>query len=339
MLPTHWQHPELLWLMLPLLAYVWYLSRYLNRPSDWETIADPQLIKPLMMTAAKPKRLDYGLLALIWLLTTLALAGPSWQLTTLPLYQNQQATILVASLNDSMLANDLPPTRLARMRYKLLDSLKLYGDGQTGMIAFAGEPYVVSPLTQDSQTIANLVGDLSPDLMPVAGNDLSAALQLAKKMLTQSGLTQGHIVVFTADSADNAAIATAKTLAAEGITTSVLGVATPLGAPLLSDAAGPQHGQVVMSRLDVNTLQALAQAGHGQFRAFTANDADLSGLFASTDQSPNQVTRVPQKACLPNASCINTLKFWHNQGYWLIWLCIPLVLLAFRRGSPWLDVA
>lgn len=337
MLPTHWQHPELLWLILPLLTYVAYLARYVHRPSDWETVADPLLIKPLMLTAAKPKRFDYGLLAFIWLFTVLALAGPSWQLTSLPLYQNQQATVLVASLNDSMLANDLPPTRLARMRYKLLDALKLYGDGQTGLIAFAGEPYIVSPLTQDSQTIANLVDDLSPDIMPVAGNDLSAALLLAKKVLSQSGRTQGHIVVFTADSADSAAINTAKTLASDGITTSVLGVATKIGAPLLSDTTGVQHGQVVMSRLDTGSLQALAQAGDGQFQAFTANNSDLAALFASS--SSQQMMGMNQTHCVAGANtCINTLKFWHNQGYWLIWLCIPLVLLAFRRGSPWLDV-
>lgn len=337
MLPTHWQHSELLWLALPLLAYVIYLARYIHRPSAWEAVADPVLIKPFMLTAAKPRRLDYGLLALIWLFTVIALAGPSWKLTSLPLYQNQQATVLVASLNDSMLANDLPPTRLDRMRYKLLDALKLYGDGQTALIAFAGEPYVVSPLTQDSQTIANLVGDLSPDIMPVAGNDLSRALLLAKKVLNQSGLTQGHIVVFTADGADSAAISTAKDLASQGITTSVLGVATTIGAPLLSDARGMQHGKVVMSRLDTGSLQALAQAGDGQFQAFTTSDADLASLFSGINV--HQPTDVKQAHCTAKAStCMDTLKFWHNQGYWLIWLCIPLVLLAFRRGSPWLDI-
>jgi len=337
MFPAHWQHPELLWLALPLLALAWFLSRHHQHMSSWHAIADPHLIEPLLVDPVKPRRWRYGLLALAWLLATLALAGPSWQLTTLPLYQNQQATVLVASLNDRLFANDLLPSRLVRMRYKLLDSLKLYGDGQIGLIAFSGEPYVVSPLTQDSQTIANLVGDLSPDLMPVAGNNLSAALVLAKNMLDQSGHSQGHIVVFTADTADSEAIDTAKKLAQQGITTSVLGVGTPLGAPLL---ANNQNKTVVMSRLDTNALQALARAGQGQFSAFTASDADLSLLLAPHQQSLNH-RFIPTTSCQITSqsiqTCGNQLKFWHNQGYWLVWLCIPLVLWAFRRGSPWLE--
>lgn len=339
MLPTHWQHPGCLWLMLPLFAYLWYMHRHTHAANAWASIADAALIEPLLLKPSKPQQLGYGLLALTWLLTIIALAGPSWRLTTLPLYQNQQATVLVASLNDTMLANDLPPSRLVRMRYKLQDSLRRYGDGQTGLIAFAGEPYVVSPLTQDSQTITNLVDDLSPDLMPVAGNNLSVALLLAKKMLNQSGRGQGHIVVFTADSADAEAIATAKILASQGITISVLGMATTLGAPLLSDTAGNQHGRVIMSRLDTKSLQALAQAGQGQFREFTSDPSDLASLFAFNNDTPGNHA-LSQKACRLNAknTCMNELKFWHNQGYWLVWLCLPIVLLAFRRGSPWLNI-
>lgn len=338
MFPSHWQHPELLWLALPLLAYAWYLGKYLYLASAWASVADPILIDPLLLTPGQPKRLGYSMLALLWLLAVIALAGPSWRLTQLPLYQNHQATILIASLNDSMLANDLAPTRLARMRYKLQDTLKSYGDGQVGLIAFAGEAYVVSPLTQDGQTIANLVGDLSPNIMPVAGNNLSAALKLAGQMLHQSGLSSGHIVVFTADSADAAAINTAKTLAGQSITTSVLGMATPLGAPLLSN----NQGQIVMSRLDASSLQALATAGDGQFRAFTNDNSDLNSLLApNLDASNNSLlTALPKKTCASThgATCVNELTFWHNQGYWLVWLCIPLVLFAFRRGSPWLNV-
>ncbi len=338
MLPLHWQHPHLLWLILPLLAYAWYLRQHLQNVSAWSSVADPKLIEPLLLAPKQPKRLGYGMLALVWLSAIVALAGPSWHLVELPLYQNHQATVLITSLNDTMLANDLAPTRLARMHYKLLDSLKRYGDGQVGLIAFAGEAYVVSPLTQDSQTIVNFVGDLTPDVMPVAGNNLSAALKLAARMLHDSNQQQGRIIVFTADGADASAIDTAKTLASQGITISVLGMATPLGAPLLSHT----NGKVIMSRLDASSLSALASAGDGQFQAFTSDNSDLSRLFTASPNTPHlpgNISAVSQ-ACQPRfeKTCINTFRFWHNQGYWLVWLCIPFVLLAFRRGSPWLNL-
>lgn len=333
MFGVHWEHPELLWLILPLVFYVGYLSRQTHTSHAWEQIADVKLIKPLLLNASRPKYLNFGLLAFTWLLAIIALAGPSWQLTQVPLYQNQQATVLVASLNDTMLANDLPPSRMVRMRYKLIDILKQHSDGQIGLITFAGEPYVVSPLTQDSQTISGLADSLSPDIMPVAGNNLNAALLLAKKTLLQAGQTQGHIIVLTADSADNAAINTAKTLASDGITTSVLGMATKFGAPLLSDN---NNGKVEISRLDNKSLQALANAGQGQFQMFTADDSDINNLLNSFDLS-NKNKKVT--ICKNNdKNCSDTLNFWHNQGYWLVWLCLPLVLLLFRRGSVWLNI-
>lgn len=333
MLGVHWAHPLLLWLILPLALYVRYLSRQQHIFSAWEHVADIKLIKPLLLNASTPKYLAFSLLALTWLFAVIALAGPSWQLTQVPLYQNQQATVLVASLNDTMLANDLPPSRVARMRYKLIDILKQHTDGQIGLIAFAGEAYVVSPLTQDSQTIAGLANDLSPDIMPVAGNNLNAALLLAKKMLIQSGQMQGHIIVLTADSADNTAINTAKRLASEGITTSVLGMATKMGAPLLSDN---HNGKVVISRLDSESLQTLADAGQGEFQIFTGDDSDITTLL-NQYVTENQNKKV--SSCKNNdKNCSDTLSFWHNQGYWLVWLCIPLVLILFRRGSRWLDI-
>lgn len=347
MLPHHLEHPWLLLLLIPLLALAWYLHRESSLTHSWAHAADVELITPLMTTPQRQRQKSFFILMFIWLLAILALAGPSFKPTNIPLYQNQQATILVASLNDSMLANDIPPSRLVRMRYKLLDSLKQSKDREMGLIAFSGEPYVVSPLTQDSNTIANLVDDLSPDLMPVAGNQLAQALLLAQKTLQQGGKTTGHIVILTADPADAAAVDTAKQLAKAGITTSVLGVATPMGAPILKQSQQPgSPAPVVMSRLDSQSLEALADAGQGQYRAFSNDNSDLNAVLNMgfhPFQAQSLTTRNRSVSCdsqtpTDSNNCMNQVTFWHNQGYWLVWLCLPLVLLAFRRGSPWLDI-
>lgn len=132
-----------------------------------------------------------GVLALSWIVATLAMAGPSWQSAERPSVQNSAARVLIMDMSRSMYATDLAPNRLTQARYKALDLLKGWQEGSTGLVAYAADAYVVSPLTSDSATLANLLPNLSPDIMPYQGSDAAAAVSLAITMLQQSGHQQG----------------------------------------------------------------------------------------------------------------------------------------------------
>ncbi len=73
-------------------------------------------------------------------------------------------------LSYSMKAADLAPSRMDRARQKLVDLLQARDEGQTGMIAYAGDAHIVTPLTDDFRTISNLLPALNPDMMPVPGS-------------------------------------------------------------------------------------------------------------------------------------------------------------------------
>lgn len=94
------------------------------------------------------------------------MAGPSWQSAERPSVQNSAARVLIMDMSRSMYATDLAPNRLTQARYKALDLLKGWQEGSTGLVAYAADAYVVSPLTSDSATLANLLPNLSPDIMP-----------------------------------------------------------------------------------------------------------------------------------------------------------------------------
>ncbi|WP_325205998.1 VWA domain-containing protein, partial [Vibrio sp. 03_296] len=73
---------------------------------------------------------------------------------------------LCMDMSQSMYAQDIAPSRLQQARYKALDLLPQWKEGNTALIAYAGDAYLLSPLTSDSQTLANLIQNLSPDIMP-----------------------------------------------------------------------------------------------------------------------------------------------------------------------------
>ena len=106
-----------------------------------------------------------------FVLACLALAGPAWEQLPQPLYQNKAARVIALELSATMLAQDVKPSRFERARFKIADILKRSADGQTALIAYAGDAFVVAPLTDDANTVSNLVDALEPTVMPVRGND------------------------------------------------------------------------------------------------------------------------------------------------------------------------
>lgn len=138
-----------------------------------------------------------------WALACIALAGPSWQSNERPSFKLSQNRILVLDMSRSMYATDIKPDRLAQTRYKALDLLPNWKEGATGLVAYAGDAYSLSPLTTDSNTLAGIIENLSPDLMPFQGANLPSAIQLALNQFSQAGTNQGDIIVL-ADDLDDA---------------------------------------------------------------------------------------------------------------------------------------
>ena len=89
-------------------------------------------------------------------------------------------------------------------------------EGQMGLVAYAGDAYVVSPLTSDMNTIANMLPALQPDIIPVAGSRADRALELAAELLDRAGIGSGEILLVS-DSADAGDADTAAGLAERGI--------------------------------------------------------------------------------------------------------------------------
>lgn len=318
----HFIRPAWLW-SLPVAALLPFAWRYLRRPSgDWARICDAHLLR--WLSADDPtrprRRAGTWAAAALLVLAGLALAGPSWQRLPDPSFTARDARVLVVDLSASMLAEDLKPNRLVRMRFRLSDLLGQTREGQVGLVAYAGDAYVVSPLTNDMNTIANLLPALHPDIMPVAGSRAQRGLELAAELLERAGAARGEILLVT-DSADAADAETAGALYRRGIATSVMAVGTRDGAPIPSgtgfvkDAAG----NVVIARLQLDPLARVAAAGGGVLTRLDAPPADVvpwrsaeGGAFARRDDGLEER--------------------WRDAGPWMLLLILPFAALGFRRG-------
>jgi len=315
-----------LWLSaLPLAVLLPWLWRRSRRPSgDWERVCDPHLLRWLShQEAAGGARRSGGhwLAGATLALAALALAGPSWQQLPGGSFSARDARVMVLDLSHSMLAQDLRPDRLTRARFRLADLLSETREGQTGLVAYAGDAYVVSPLTTDTHTIANLLPALRPDVMPVGGSRADLALGMAITLLERAGFSRGQVLLVS-DSATSADAAKARELRDRGVITSVLAVGTMEGSPIPSGGGfvTDRNGNVVIARLDAARLQDVAAAGGGKYSELNTT--------AVTHESPWPAAQGGEFTRREEA----LEQRWKDAGPWLVLLLLPLAAAGFRRG-------
>jgi Ca-activated chloride channel family protein len=316
------------WLLaLAALPLLWRVLSHSGADAGaWRSVVDAHLLPHLLdaQDAARSSRVPRRLAAFAWVVACVALAGPAWERLPQPLFENRAARVFALELSPSMAAQDLKPSRYERARFKLDDMLERSGGMQTALIAYAGDAFVVAPLTDDVHTVTNLVDALDPSVMPANGNDTGRAIDLGVQLIRQAGLGGGEIVVF-ADSAGSDAVMAAQRAHAAGIRVSVLGVGTDQGAPVALAQGGflkDDAGNIELPKLDAPALQALAQAGGGRYAGVTADSGDVDALLSA---APLQ--------SMANARAVEaTTARFLDRGPWLVLLLLPLAACGFRRG-------
>lgn len=332
----HLLRPWWLLAIIPAAALIWFYSRSHSQSRSWAAIIDKRLLPHVLQgnNSVISKRRHWRHFILLFLLASLlivALAGPAFEQRPQPVFKAQSALVLVLDLSRSMDAADVKPSRLSRAHYKISDILKQRREGQTALIAYAADAFVVSPLTDDAATIEAQLTALQTEIMPAQGSRLDRALQKARMLFYNAGHQRGDIFVLS-DSANAEDIATSRELQQQGFNVSVLAIGTADGAPVPAGAGGflkDASGSIVISKLDSTALQQLARAGAGDFTRLSANDDDINQLLSRLDFKP----RMDQPGETAQSFTTDT---WHEEGPWLLLLLIPFAAYAFRRGLVFL---
>ncbi len=323
----HFIDPRWLLLLLVLPVLLWIVSRRSGEERLLSRLVDPVLLPFLLDGQGRARRWPAAAFALAWILASLALAGPSWDRQPQPLYASRGAQVVALSMSSHMLARDIVPDRLSRARYKVRDLFAANSDGQNALIAYAGESFVVAPLTSDAHSVDDLLDALAPDTMPVDGDDAAKAIEQGVDLVKHADAKGGSLVLVT-DGAGARAIDAARRARDAGVRVSVLGIGTAHGAPIADSDGGflkDENGAVVMAARDEAALSALARAGGGRYVPLATDRSDVDALRAELVRDVDADTVSGQQG-----------SEWQDRGPWLLLPLLPLLALAFRRG--WLMV-
>lgn len=319
-----------LWLLLILLIPILYLAfRHVHiGDSGWSRLIPTRLLSPLIRHngvsgTSNKSPLVPALAALIIL--SLALAGPAWREAPTPLKQPGDSLVIALDLSLSMLATDVKPDRLTQAKRKVRDILELREGSLTGLLVFSGDAHVVTPLTDDGRTIEGMLNVLDPVIMPATGNRADLAVARAKTLLEQGAPGEGRILLIT-DSINNDYKETIRdSLSGTGYTLSTLVVGTEEGGPIPLARRGfiRENGDIVISHADPQALASLASSTGGQSHELTLDDTDIQALNLSPKDGDDW----------QDSEDGLTISRWQDDGYWLLWLVLPMVLIGWRRGA------
>jgi len=322
--------PMWLWVLLLVPVLIWLFVKRHSINSSWRSSVDLHLLSYLLVGSESRQRFFPAVvLSIALVVTVVSLAGPTWSKLPQPVYLADITRMVILDLSRSMDVQDIKPSRLARAKFKVLDLFHKIKEGQTGLIVYANEPYVVSPLTEDSATIAAMVPTLMTQLMPEQGSRLDLALLKVAQLFKQTNIKNGDIIIVT-DGLDhfheNTVMDIASSLKRNGHRLSVLGIGTREGAPIPLSSGGfykDATGGIVLPKYEASLLKELVSRGGGVYVELSVDDTDVDALL-----SLSGVTRL-----LKNSDNEQTADIWFDQGFWLLFILLPLVLLVFRRGA------
>jgi Ca-activated chloride channel family protein len=271
-------HPA--WLLLLLIIPLFVIGAILVarlRRKQWAVFAAPRLRSRLLRRGSPvPRWLAFGFLLAAVALMAGGLSRPQTVRGTETEMTKGRNVLLALDLSRSMLVTDLKPDRLTQAKTLCYDLMEALPSDRIGVIGFAGEPYLVAPLTVDHPAVRETISQLDLDYIPVGGSNLEGALELAIKTLKETGQKENALVLLTdGDETTGRMSRLAEEARRSGIYVFTIGMGTELG-DFVPDKDFPdgRHldgaGNPVRSPLQADPLKRLAQETGGRFAAATS---------------------------------------------------------------------
>ena len=273
------ESPIYLWLLLliPILVIVnIYHAR--KKKKRYKAFGTPELLKQLSPGVSRYRSIvKFSLIEIALALAIIILARPQTISPTSPEKREGIEAIIAIDISNSMLAQDVAPSRLDKSKLMIENLITRFTDDRIGLIVFAGDAFVQLPITSDYVSAKMFLDDIDPSLIETQGTDIGRALDLAMHSFAQD-TKAGKAIILITDGEDHEGNAEemARKAAGMGIKVFILGVGSPAGSPIpLGDGEylKDNAGNTVMSRLNEDMCRKIAAAGNGTYIHVDNSDA------------------------------------------------------------------
>ncbi|MBU0720430.1 VWA domain-containing protein [bacterium] len=279
-------HPEFLYYMLPPLFILFALL--LTQKEAQAHFFSEEVMRKLRVSAnTLTLKARNGLFFLMGLLMIIALAQPVIKDGTVEVKAKSADIMMALDISDSMLAEDMYPNRLKLAKQKAIELLKIAPNERIGVIAFAKNSYLVSPLSFDHGAVRFLLEQLDTTSITEKGTDLLNMLEAVSNSLDKK--SKKYLLILS-DGGDENSFAKETAFAKEhDIVVFVLGIGTATGAPikLKNGAFIKQKGDIIISKLN-ESISSLATSSGGVYIESTKSDDDIKTMLKEIESVGEQ---------------------------------------------------
>ena len=291
------EDPIYLWLLvlIPVLALIRFIT-YRNKKKKLRKFGDPKLLKELMpdVSRFRPSVKFWILLGALALLIIM-LARPQMGTKISQEKRTGIETIIALDISNSMLAEDIVPSRLDRSKMMVENLVDHFTNDKIGLIVFAGDAFVQLPITSDYVSAKMFLSSIDPSMMATQGTDIAAAINMSMNSFTQEeGIGKAIIVITDGEDHEGGALEAAEAAKKKGMRVYVLGVGSSQGAPIPIPGTGnymkDNTGNTVMSALNEDMCKQVAAAGGGVYIHVENNSAAQQQLDNELDKLSKKET-------------------------------------------------
>ena len=324
--------PEWLWLLLAVVAIpLVYLLLRLYRRRKISRFGNVATLQSLMPEYNGVRGwIKIALFSLAFGFLALALARPQTGSKLRTTEVEGREVVLVVDVSNSMLAEDVTPSRIERTRYAISRLVERMKEDRLGIVAFAEEAEVVLPITGDYKMAEAMVKRLSPALIAHQGTDIGEALEVALLSFTDSTKeSKSRVIILITDGEEHnerteAAIEQA---VSQGVMVCAIGIGTPEGTPLKinGELIEDEDGKMVVTKLGEPLLQHIAEATGGIYTRSRNDNFGLEDIITRLDEiEATQLTQI-------------TFEEYDEQYQWFLGVALLLLMaeiFVMERRNP-----
>lgn len=301
------ENPAYLLFMLAAVLPAGLLWFSMHRRSErLRMFAESAFVGRLILGESKALRLiKGGAIILAIILLSVAAAGPQIPGGTEVVKMRGIDIVVAIDVSNSMLADDLKPSRLEKAKLALTDLLANLEGDRLGAIVFAGEPRTNLPLCDDRSAAEMIINSISTESVTYQGTAMEMAIDHAVTAFNNSDEGRGKAIIVISDGEDHEgnAVQAAERAAEKGIIVCTIGIGSSDGStiPVMDENGNVTEkrdagGSVVISKLDDGLLKEIAETGNGTYVRATNSDLGLTTIMgqlrtlSATTTGSQQVT-------------------------------------------------
>ena len=277
-------HPAALWLVwaLPAVAAAFWLTWRWNRQALARYFSADQLSRLAGSVSPARRRAKLALLLLALLFSILALAEPKWGVEEQTVHTSGRDILVLLDVSKSMLATDVAPSRLERVKLDIQDMVGVLKGDRIGLIVFAGHPVLKCPLKIDYAFFRRALDRAGVQSVTRGGTLIGDAIRLGIDAFTDQ-IPNNKTMLLISDGEDQGSypIEAARQAAERGIRIFTVGVGDrDFGSRIRVDGDFVRdEGKEVWTKLNPDELRRIAQETAGGYIPAGTRSLDLDRIY------------------------------------------------------------